>query len=100
MFHRESCKKCQSKNTFYPVKKLKICDKQHYFGFSFFGGVRFYTFREMSVSLGIKKKANIWKCKACNSLLIKCPYCNNEMDIHMAKAEFCDFCKKSFYLCT
>ena len=55
---------------------------------------------EMSVSLGIKEKANIWKCKACNSLLIKCPYCNNEMDIHMAKAEFCDFCKKSFYLCT
>lgn len=100
MAFKDNCAKCQKESVFLPIKNSELCGDKYYFGFSFFGGVRFYTFREISVSLGIIRKAKVGKCEVCKRILVRCPYCSHEMSINDAKAESCNSCEKKFYLCT
>ncbi len=52
----EYCTKCNSINVFIKIDNKEFCSDVHLFGISFIGGARFYTFREIFKTLGLKKK--------------------------------------------
>ena len=94
------CSNCKKNQVYISVNNFELCSKVSYFGMSFFGGVKFYSFRDILISIGIKQKAIIGRCENCNNLLIKCPYCNSKLNINVAKSEKCNKCNNLFYLCT
>lgn len=93
------CINCKKETIFVKYNTKDICDKLHLFGFSFFGGIKYYTIREILVSFGIKKKALIIKCSSCNMVFVKCPHCNELIEIQKGLKEKCPNCSKIYYVC-
>lgn len=94
------CSTCKCIVSFEEAEAKDICSKVYLFGFSFFGGVKYYTFREILVTFGIRKKAILGKCKGCGTLKIGCPHCGEVHDVVEGKKETCKGCTKHFYVCT
>lgn len=90
------CKKCDAITVPQDYDLKEYCSKISFWGFSFFGGVKFYTFRSVLLFLGIKKKAIPWECLECGQRFLECPYCGFYMDYLFEK---CGKCKKSYYIC-
>jgi len=94
------CSNCKCLVSFEETNAKGLCSKVSLFGFSFFGGVKYYTFREVLVSLGIRRQAIIGKCTSCGTLKIGCPHCGEVHDVVEGKKEKCKSCAKPFYVCT
>lgn len=69
------CKICDCISPFSKSDPRDICNNGHLFGFSFFGGMKFYSFRELLVQIGIKKQAIILECSVCSTKILECPFC-------------------------
>ncbi len=93
------CEKCKRRRNFSQYDTKNLCSKIHLFGFSFFGGIKFYTYREVLVFFGIKKQACVGECADCSTVYIKCPYCKEIIEKDIALNEKCPFCHKYFYIC-
>jgi len=97
MVYKRYCERCERKQiiTEYELSELK--PKIYLFGFSFFGGARFYTFREVLTFLGYRKKIVSGKCNQCGFLLIQCPYCGHKLSKTEVLKERCPNCEKKYY---
>lgn len=93
----KNCNSCNCLRAFLKCKKINSHLRIYLTGFSLMGGVTFYTFRDLLVSLGIKKIAVIGKCESCDSIKVECPYCGELHDLLEGKTEKCKRCAKSFY---
>jgi len=97
--YNNNCDNCGGINSLSKSDAKEICSKIHLFGFSFMGGIRFYTFRELFVSLGFKRQAVIWKCVKCNTIKVECPYCGELHSLKEGREEKCKECARTFYIC-
>ena len=99
MNFNETCINCKSKQEFTEYDLKDYCPKIHLFGWSFSGGIRFYTFRETLVFFGFKKQAKVMQCLKCDKIQFECPHCFNLMNEQEGLKERCNECKKYFYIC-
>ncbi len=93
------CTTCNDKRLFIKFNLADICNKVHLPGFSMFGGVRYYTFREVLVKLGVRKQALVGKCVECASVQARCPNCKTPMSEKQMMDETCHSCHNNFYIC-
>lgn len=95
----KKCQSCNYERNFTKCNLKDICSKVHLLGFSFFGGIKYYTFREVLVSLGIKKQALLGECTVCKTICGICPNCKITLSEKEIRNEKCQNCGKKFYTC-
>lgn len=96
---KKLCYNCGKKDNFKEASSSEYCNKVHFFGLSFSGGIRFYTLREILVWIGFKKKAKVYKCSHCTAITIECPYCEAHLESEFGLKEKCKDCEGVFYVC-
>ncbi len=94
-----NCEQCNRETSFFGYDLRNICGKIHLFGFSFFGGSKYYTYREVLVFFGVKRQAQVGQCDECGTIVVKCPYCKVLLNKQEALKEKCSACNKPFYIC-
>lgn len=90
------CKECRENQPFKKYDLRNYCPKFGLWGLCFTGGIRFYTFRELLIKLDIKRKATVWECLTCNTIMVECPYCYFQME---GIQDICTDCEKKYYIC-
>ncbi len=98
MYLKGRCSKCRTEDSFTKVNNHEIGQDSYLPGFYFYGGIRYYTFREVLVFFGVRKLANMGRCTNCVNYQVECPYCKNLLELYRNDNEHCTNCGKKFYL--
>lgn len=90
------CQNCDKETVHTKPSIDEYCSTLYFGGFSFFGGSKFYTYKDVLLFFGIRKRANTQKCVICKGICFECPYCFNRQSSYSEK---CEECKRKFIIC-